>query len=92
MSIKINRSLRQCGFRPRQESEILDSVPQDLIRRLTSKELAGVMQALDAHWHKAQAAKEQEILGEGCIWSNQHGKLLDLCIKGEDFEITEKEV
>ena len=92
MSIKINRALKQCGFRPRQESEILDSVPQDLMKRLTSKELASMMQALDAHWHKAQAAKDQEILGEGCIWSNQHGKLLDLCIKGEDFEITEKEV
>ena len=82
MSIKINRSLKQCGFRPRQESEILDSVPQELIDRLTGKEIAMMMQALDAHWHKAQAAKEQAILSEGCIWSNQHGKL---------FEITEKE-
>ena len=81
MSIKINRALKQCGFRPRQESETLDSVPQILIERLTGNELAIVMQTLDAHWHKAQAAKEQEIISEGCIWSNQHGKLLDLCIK-----------
>lgn len=82
--IKLNRALRICGFRPMQEREILDSVPQELMDRLTGKELALVMQALDAHWHKAQMAKEQAIIDEGCIWSEQHGKLLDFCIKNDD--------
>lgn len=87
MSIKINRALKQCGFRPMQESEILSSVPQILMDRLTSKELASVMQALNTHWHKAQAAKEQAIISEGCIWSEQHGKLLDLSYKNKDGTI-----
>lgn len=85
--IKLNRALGICNFRPIQEDAILGSVPQELIDRLTGKELALVMQALDAHWHKAQAAKEQAIIDEGCIWSEQHDKLLDLSYKNEDGTI-----
>ena len=66
--IKLNRALEICNFRPMQERAILDSVPQELIDRLTGKELATVMQALDTHWHKAQAATEQQILDEVCVW------------------------
>ena len=85
--IKLNRALGICNFSPMQERDIINSVPQELMDRLTGKELALVMQALNAHWHKAQAAKEQAIIDEGCIWSEQHGKLLDLSYKKEDGTI-----
>lgn len=85
--IKLNRAFGICNFRPMQERDIVSSVPQELIDRLTSKELALVMQALNAHWHKAQMAKEQAIIDEGCIWSERHGKLLELSHKKEDGTI-----
>lgn len=67
-SIKLNRSLDICKFLPMQRRAILESVPTEIIANLRASDLALVMQALDAHWHKAVAFAEKQILAEGCIW------------------------
>ncbi len=77
MSIKMNRALDKCRFRPEQQSVILSSLPETLVGRLTSGELTEVMQALNAHWHKACQWKEKEILDERCIYDPVAGKLID---------------
>ena len=82
--IKLLKALRKCNFRPRQEDAVVSALPLILIERLTSSELAEVMKTLDAHWRNAQETKEREIVADGYIWSAQHGKLLDLCVKDED--------
>ena len=76
--IKMDRALRTCNFLPMQQRNILASLPAELVNMLTSKELAIVMQTLDAHWHKAQAAALENVLDEQYIWSDKANKLLDL--------------
>ena len=77
MSIKMNRALKKCGFRPVQEAEVLKSLPESLRERLTSGELAEVMQALNTHWHRACQWKEAEILGDRCIYDPATEKLIE---------------
>lgn len=78
MSIKVRKAQQLAAHLPMAETEIWRSIPPELIERLTAYELALVAQALDKHWHKAQAHKEREIVGEGYVWSAQHNALLDV--------------
>jgi hypothetical protein len=63
---------------PRAEAEILDSLHPDLVRQLTSRQLATVMVCLDRHWHKARAFEAREILSEGCIYDPTAERLIEL--------------
>ena len=78
MNIRTKRALSLCGFLPMAEREILNSMPTELLDQLTSKQIAKVMLALNKHWHKACAYKEREIVGDGYVWSERDGKLLDV--------------
>jgi hypothetical protein len=60
---------------------ILESISQELLESLTDRQLELVVQALNLHWHKAQDAKEQAIIAQGCIWSARHGQFLNLSYK-----------
>ena len=78
MSIKLQKACRRAKLAPMAEREILSSIPDSLTKRLTSAEIAAVMLSLNAHWHKACAWKEAEILGEGCIWDSTEQKLREI--------------
>lgn len=71
MNRRTIKALKICQFLPAAEREILDSLPEELTEQLTSKQLALVMKALNAHWHKACAWKESEIIGDGFIWDGK---------------------
>jgi hypothetical protein len=75
MSIKIKRACAIAGKLPQAQAEIISSLSVDLVAQLSSKELAAVMQSLDAHWRKARAFEARAILEEGCIWDAQKGQL-----------------
>lgn len=76
--IKINRACKLAKKLPRTQEAILQSLSDDLIASLTSKQIASVMQALDSHWQKATSHCEQRIIGDGCVWSQKHNALLDI--------------
>lgn len=78
--IKINRAKKIAPKLPMATKEIWASIPDELIEQLTSKQLASMVNALDAHWHKATIHKENEIIAEGYVWSPKHQKLLDVVI------------
>lgn len=78
--IKINRANALAPTLPMATQEIMDSISDTLVERLTAAELAEVKRCLDAHWHKAQAHKEREIVADGYVWSQQHNTLLDVVI------------
>ncbi len=76
MSIKIDKAIRLTRHLPRARREILASIPATLTARITSGELAQVMDALNEHWHKAIAHAEAEAVAEGVIWSQRDNALL----------------
>lgn len=78
MSIKLVRACKLTRFLPSAEAEIVSSIPEELRTRLTGRELALVMEALNAHWHKARAFEHREILGEGCIWDSAAQQLREI--------------
>ena len=79
-AIKINRACELTKFGPRAEAEILGSIPRELVGELTGRQLAVVMRALDAHWHKAQVAERHAIVDEGVVWSEREGRLRELAV------------
>jgi hypothetical protein len=69
-SIKINRALEKAevGKYPRTFEAILNSVPGPTITKLTSSELAELMDAIGAHAAVSKRLAEQEIIDEGAAW------------------------
>ena len=67
---KMIRAFGFTGTLPMAQREILATIETQplLIERLTAKELAAVIAALDAHWHKARVYEATEILAEGHLW------------------------
>lgn len=80
MSIKIDRALRIAGIdvSTQKASKIIGAIDINVIKALPSHILANVVEDMDKHWKKAQAAKEDEIVAEGCMWSNKDQRLIDL--------------
>jgi hypothetical protein len=76
--IKINKAAKICQFLPMAEQEIMSSISDALLEKLTAAEIAEVKQCLNKHWHKAVKHAQNEIIGEGCIWSDKHQALLDV--------------
>lgn len=82
-SIKINRSRKLAKFVPTASAEIEASIRPELLDTLTASQLALVRLSLNEHWHKAIAHTEASIVGEGCVWSQRHGKLIELALPTE---------
>lgn len=80
MSIKVSRAQKLAGHLPMQQQAVWESIPQDLIKRLTAMELALVAKALDPHWHKAVAHANAAVVAEGYVWSARHNALLDVVL------------
>jgi len=76
--IKINKAAKLAPKLPMATREIWDSIPVELIERLTSRDLAVVVNMLNRHWHKAARHNSNEIIAEGYVWSDRHQALLDI--------------
>ena len=67
-------------------AEIEASIRPELLDTLTASQLALVRLSLNEHWHKAVNHTEASIVGEGCVWSQRHGKLIELNFPAEVSE------
>jgi hypothetical protein len=80
-SYKIERAFRLShGPLPMARAEIartLNTRP-DVLDSLTSRQLAGVIDLLNDHWHRASAWTEAEVCAEGYVWDARTKKLRDL--------------
>lgn len=60
MRIKIKRAIKKINLTPAQKEHILSNIPQSVIDRLTSKELAELMMAMHKHYHQGKREAEKE--------------------------------
>lgn len=79
-SIKIERALKLAEINPSSEAAkfIMSGISTDVINSVSSRLLSSIIISMDVHWHQAQAAKEDEIVEEGCVWSRKDQKLIEL--------------
>lgn len=77
-NIKIKNACRLAGV---PVAAILPSITPDLIDRLTARELAAVMVALNAHWQRAIKWQERQIVGDGYVWDDNTQKPRDLALE-----------
>lgn len=79
-NIKINRArnLSQTGKYPQSFNAMLDIIPSDIIKKLTSKQLSLL---LDSIWEGCQQSKRLEsieICDQGYIWDSKQNRIRDL--------------
>lgn len=79
-TIKINRArkLSTTGKYPESFSAMLNHIPSRLIERLTSREIADM---IDALWNASLKAKELQdaaIVAEGAVWDAKRQRLIEL--------------
>lgn len=61
MRIKLRKAFKLVDLTPAQKEHIISNLPQSVIDRLTSKELAELMMAMHKHYHQGKAESEKEI-------------------------------
>ena len=61
MRIKIKRAIKKINLTQSQKEHILSNIPQSVVDRLTSKELAELMMAMHKHYHQGKRETEKEI-------------------------------
>ena len=61
MRTKIKKAIKEVRLTQSQKAHILSNIPQSVIDRLTSKELAELMMAMHKHYHQGKAEVEKEI-------------------------------
>ena len=79
MGIKINKAVKQYnGFKGgRTLDAIMEQIPEELNSKLTSSELALVMQVVNSAYHNGRASTGAENVG-GAIWIDSIQKLVDI--------------
>jgi hypothetical protein len=61
MRIKLRKASKAVNLTPSQRAHIIGNIPQSVIDRLTSKELAELMMAMHKHYHQGKRETEKEI-------------------------------
>jgi hypothetical protein len=59
--IKLRRAIEQAGFLPVATAHILSRIPESAVDRLTSKEIAELMQAMHRHFGDGQAQVRKDL-------------------------------
>lgn len=78
--IKLSRAwaLSNIPAMPMVRSAIADSISPMLIDNLTARELAEVINSLNAHWHKAVTHTDRAICDEGAVWDDRRSSLPEI--------------
>lgn len=66
--IKEQRAHRACRLLPMAWESVWGRIPASAKAKLTSRELAELASALNAHWHEAMAFAEREAVGNGMLY------------------------
>ena len=61
MRIKLKRAIKAVNLTQTQKGHIINNIPQSVVDKLTSKELAELMMAMNTHYHEGKAESEKEI-------------------------------
>lgn len=61
MRIKLRKAIKSVNLTPAQKEHIIGNIPQSVIDKLTSKELAELMMAMHKHYHQGKRETEKEI-------------------------------
>ena len=61
MRIKLKKAIKEVNLTLTQREHTLSNIPQSVINKLTSKELAELMMAMHKHYHEGKAESENEI-------------------------------
>ena len=67
-------------------SAITDQVPEELIERLTGKEIALVMQAINEAYQKGKASTGAEMIDNNAVYINNLGKVIEWEEEGAEWE------
>ncbi len=86
--IKMNRAIETyTGFKGGATlSAITDQVPEELIERLTGKEIALVMQAINEAYQKGKASTGAEMIDNNAVYINNLGKVIEWEEEGAEWE------
>lgn len=89
MKTKILKAKKAANFLPSAENEIFNSIPQSLINRVTSSDLAIIANLINNSYHKGKiAATPKGISGAGdCIYVEKTEKLIPISVL-EQIQVT----
>lgn len=89
--IKMNRAIENyTGFKGAGTLDAIKSqVPEELIERLTGKELALVMQAINAAYQKGRASTGAEMIDNNAVYINKLNKIIEWTEEGAEYEYRE---
>lgn len=86
--IKMNRAIETyTGFKGGATlSAITDQVPEELIERLTGKELGLVMETINAAFQKGKASTGAEMIDNNAVYINSLDKVIEWNEEGAEWE------
>jgi hypothetical protein len=78
--IKVNRALRQSkiGKHPASASAMLRAVPNSVVAKVSSRELAEMLDAMWSLAEKSKAIANSEAISEGAVWDSQKQEFREL--------------
>jgi hypothetical protein len=88
MNIKLNKAIKNyTGFKgDRTINSVIKQIPDELLKQLTSKQLALVMQVINTAYQNGRASTGAEKIDTDCIWVSGIEKLIEIVEVGAKYE------
>lgn len=90
MSIKLNRAIDKANIFKGSQTvmAIVDQVPEQLIKNLSSKDLAVVLEAINQAYHNGKASTGAEMIDKNCVWIENIGRSISIEKENGDYKST----
>lgn len=87
-NIKISRAVELYnGFKGAQTIDaVVAGVPEELIERLTAKELSVVMQAVNSAYHRGRKSTGAEMIDNNAVYIDKIDKVIEWKEEGAEYE------
>lgn len=85
MKTKLKKAIQKAKLLPMATQEILEGIPDNLKDKLTSRELAEVMLAMNASYHSGRASTGAEKIDTDCVWIDGIG-MMEIVEEGAEYE------
>lgn len=88
MSIKLNRAIKTANvFKGSSTvSAIMEQVPEQLIKNLSSKDLAIVIESVNKAYHNGRTSTGAEMIDTNCVWVNGINKMIEWNEEGAEYQ------
>lgn len=82
-NIKLKRAVEQANIFKGQStvSAIKEQLPEELIDKLNSKELALVLEAINKAYHHGRASTGAEMIDSNCVYINSINRMIEWKVK-----------